>query len=123
MDIMDIAIAKALSGGGGGDGSAENFVVNFTVDYETEPFTATADKTFAEINSAFENGQNIVGFFEGYILTLTGFFPAFQSLPATFSFGLITASSAEGQIMGLTSFAFVVDGNDAIDFQSGVYDF
>ena len=69
MNIMDIAIAKALSGGGGGGGSAENFVVNFTVDYETEPFTATADKTFAEINSAFENGQNIVGFFEGYILT------------------------------------------------------
>ena len=32
MDIMDIAIAKALSGGGGGGGgSSTNFVVNFTV--------------------------------------------------------------------------------------------
>ena len=60
MDIMDIAVAKALSGGGGGGGggSAEPFFVNFTLDGEGN---VTADKTFAEVCTALEGNSCVLG--------------------------------------------------------------
>ena len=55
MDLMDIAVAKALSGGGGG--SAENFIVAFSVAEDL----ITADKTFAQLKDAFDNKQGVLG--------------------------------------------------------------
>lgn len=62
MDIMDIAIAKALAGGGGGGGGASSFIVNVgvTFDEETSAFVIdSVDKTLSEVRTAYTNGSDI----------------------------------------------------------------
>lgn len=63
MDIMDIAIAKALSGGGGGGGGSSAFIVNaeYIYDYETSSYSVNSiDKSFADILNAYNNGAVIM---------------------------------------------------------------
>ena len=60
LTVVEGAWDKASPSGGG------NFVVNFsTQDYQT----FTADKTFAQIESAIASGQNVVGSAIGYIMS------------------------------------------------------
>lgn len=62
MDIMDIAIAKALAGGGGGGGSSTNFIVNVSATHDENNnayILNSVNKTASEIFSAFESGQHI----------------------------------------------------------------
>ena len=103
MDIMDIAIAKALAGGGGGGGgSSTNFVVNFTVDDIEEDYSpATADKTFAQVKSAFESGQNIIA---------TAYRNSISSLAV---FNLVNVEYSDDEIFGF-EFAYINVGGDQI---------
>ena len=55
MDIIDIAIAKALAGGGGGGGSTPLIVTSYYDDGAT-----FLDKTFGEIRQAFEAGRTVL---------------------------------------------------------------
>jgi hypothetical protein len=59
-DSWDFTNALVPSGGGGGGGS-DAFEVNFTVEYDqqTESYTATSDKTYSEISTAFTANKNI----------------------------------------------------------------
>ena len=57
MDIMDIAIAKALAGGGGGGGGESSiFIINTT--------DGVCDKTWKEIETAYNNGKLPVIFYD-----------------------------------------------------------
>ena len=66
MDIMDIMMAKALSGGGGGGGTGESdlFVVTFTGTYPQTGIgdytDVTADKTYAEARAAYDAGKLVI---------------------------------------------------------------
>lgn len=52
MDIMDIAVAKALAGGGGS-------TYTVTLDFEDATFSLVFDKTASEVRSAIERGDSI----------------------------------------------------------------
>lgn len=54
MDLMTYALCK----GNGGGGSASPFIVTLTP--TAQDFSGTMDKTVAEINTAYEAGQQIV---------------------------------------------------------------
>lgn len=57
MDAVTLALLKSMAGKGGG-GGGEKFIVTLT---PTSPnFSGTMDKTVAEINAAYEAGQEIV---------------------------------------------------------------
>jgi hypothetical protein len=58
MDLLTYAMAK--KGGGGG-----TLRVNFTIDFEEDPITVTADKTPEEIFAAVNAGQSVEGY-DGY---------------------------------------------------------
>jgi hypothetical protein len=57
-DAQQEQIDELIEGGGG---SSDAFEVNFTVEYDqqTKSYTATSDKTYAEINTAFTANKNI----------------------------------------------------------------
>ena len=57
MNAETIALIKALGPKGGG-GGGEKFIVTLTP--TAEDFSGTMDKTVAEINTAYEAGQQIV---------------------------------------------------------------
>ena len=119
MDIMDIAIAKAISGGGGGGGGG-SLCVTFTYDYQTEE--ATADKTFAEIASAYESGMYIYGAFDGYILTLTNYFNV-SSFNIMAGFMLLIPSITQESITGLDVMAFTISGEDEVTMKMAFVSF
>lgn len=58
MDAETIALIKALRPGGGGGGGGEKFIVTLTP--TSLDYSGTMDKTVAEINEAYEAGQEIV---------------------------------------------------------------
>lgn len=62
MDIMDIMMAKALSGGGSGGGTGGGaLVVTFTADYDNGAYTnVETDHTYAEVKAAIEAGQAVI---------------------------------------------------------------
>lgn len=62
MDIMDIMMAKALSGGGSGGGTGGGaLVVTFTADYDNGAYINVAtDHTYAEVKAAIEAGQAVI---------------------------------------------------------------
>lgn len=62
MDIMDIAIAKALASGGGGGGDSA-FFINVEVSWNdaiNNYLIDSIDKTYAEILSAYEGGALLI---------------------------------------------------------------
>lgn len=63
MDIIDIMMAKALSGGGGGGtGGVDLFVVNVTATPVTDGdgYTFATETAYADILSALEAGKVVV---------------------------------------------------------------
>ena len=120
MDLMDIAVAKALSGGGGSGGGGGSLCVTFTYDYQTEE--ATADKTFAEIASAYESGMYIYGAFDGYILTLTNYFNV-SSFNIMAGFMLLIPSITQESITGLDVMAFTISGEDEVTMKMAFVSF
>ena len=61
IDMLSYAIGAKSGGGGGGGGGCNLFPVTITVDYdnpiEDDTYLFTADKTFAEITEAVEEGK------------------------------------------------------------------
>ena len=57
MDAVTLALIKSMGNGGGGGGS-NKFIVTLTP--TAADFSGTMDKTVAEINAAYEAGQEIV---------------------------------------------------------------
>ena len=112
MDIMDIAIAKALAGGGGGGGgaSASNFVVTFNGDRQSGSWTA--DKSFADVKSAYDNGRNIVGKYTDdgmvFYMPLMAYVNNEAEGYSIFSFSLVQPNSSAGEITGLTNHQFLL---------------
>lgn len=57
MDAVTLALIKSMAGNGGGGGGSNKFIVTLTptaLDY-----SGTMDKTVAQINEAYEAGQEI----------------------------------------------------------------
>lgn len=70
MTLKDALLASQLGGGSGGGGMSA-LMVNIVIDWDSDTPTATVDKTFAEITSAFNNGADVFGKDEdGYIYQL-----------------------------------------------------
>lgn len=76
MDAVTLALLKSMAGngGGGGGGGSNKFIVTLTptaLDY-----SGTMDKTVAEINAAYEAGQEIwfkiVAPGMGYLMEMAG---------------------------------------------------
>lgn len=70
MDLMTYALCK----GNGGGGSSNKFIVTLTP--TAQDFSGTMDKTVAEINTAYEAGQQIWFRIEangtGYLMEMSG---------------------------------------------------
>ena len=86
MDLMDIAIAKAISGGGGG---ASSFYIEFSDDGQGN---LTSNKTYEEVEAAYNNNMVIIGKY-----TLSGsLFPLGYAYPGGFDFVLNEISADVG---------------------------
>lgn len=62
MDLFDIAVARTLSGGGGGTSNLGMMLVTYTIDWdvdEGEPPIVTCDKTLEQISSHIEAGGSV----------------------------------------------------------------
>lgn len=112
MDIMDIAIAKALAGGGGGSTGGGVLPVKMVF---VPDATYTLDKTYTEIVEAINAGSypfvyleeteytagSPYGFYGGYITVISG-------LPQSNSFSIEVVVPAYAS-MGVDSMMFVAD--------------
>lgn len=113
----------SFAGGGGGGGSSA-FVVTFTYDSEHETFTA--DKTFAEIESAFEGGQHIDAFedtgsvISQYVLSSV---IINEGSITKFNFDSIVPNVSNGSIESLDYTHFSIESDDAITFIDGYVSF
>ena len=129
MDIMDIAIAKALSGGGGSGGGGDICTVNVeaTFDEGTGGFVIdTIDKTFAEVVEAYNNGAFLIakatidGDQVEYLLIPTDIDTTNSEASIGISFIKISPSFADGSIVELMAFHLVMlpNGTNTFEFAS-----
>ena len=122
MDIMDIAIAKALSGGGG-SGGAGTFRVNVT--FHTEGGAAvidTIDKTLEDVSEAYNNGLEVVacaGPSVQYQFVLPLVQISFIENQKAAAFAQMTPVVEDGEVVGIVAYELTMTANSN-SFNGGI---
>ena len=110
------SMLDSFASSGGGGGSASNFVVTFNGDRQSGSWTS--DKTFADVKSAYDNGQNIVGKYTKGVITFYMPLMAYVNNETDeysfFSFALVQPNSSAGEITGLINHQFMLSSADTV---------
>lgn len=110
-----------LGGGGGSGGMLVTFTLEINPDAQTESdyYIVTADKTFSEILSAYDNGQLIEGVFD-----LTSVYQSKYMIPMELTnvlstelwFNNLTPNGSDSKLSRLTNYRVVMANNGNIEF-------
>lgn len=101
--FLDKYLGKNNGGGGGAGGGA--FVVTFT---PQEDMSVTADKTFAEVTAAFEQGQNVIG------VANTVIFNVVNKDDGVIDFCSVSAIVGEGAVDGINVYSITMEADGDI---------
>lgn len=116
MDIMSIAMAKAMMGGGGGGTGGGLFVATYTLNGDTWE----CDKTLAEILAAIEAGKSVWAYDgeEDFYCALNTFYPGEDG---NVEFGYIHFALHQGNVTLMYSKLMHTSDHISVTYGSGSF--